>query len=264
MSFDNIFSKMTLNGGGENVNIMLMGETGVGKSTFINAIANYFRFEDFLAAIEEEITLLIPTHFSIIDEDGEEHKFEFGNDKNETLETGKAGTQSVKTYIFPIGDTHRNLCLIDTPGMGDPRGITQDEENCENILQFISGIEHLHAICFLMKPTNTRTTALFTYCVKQILSRLDKTASENIIFVFTNTRGTNYTPGDTMGVLKKMVKDIAASPPYVTIPLKDNIFSMDNEAFRILLSMQKGVSFSETVEKCCFSSWDVSAKESWR
>ncbi|CAG8821274.1 30289_t:CDS:1, partial [Racocetra persica] len=37
------------------INILLLGETGVGKSTFINAFANYLKFNSLEDAISDEI-----------------------------------------------------------------------------------------------------------------------------------------------------------------------------------------------------------------
>ncbi|RZC40591.1 hypothetical protein BDFB_005023, partial [Asbolus verrucosus] len=213
---------------------------------------------------EGELTILIPTLIAVTDENGQAYEIKQGSDKNEKQEIGAAGTQYVKTYIFPIGQTGLKLRLIDSPGIGDPRGIDQDDVNCENILHYLSGLNKLHAICFLMKPNNTRNNAFFSYCVKQILTRLDKSTSENIVFIFTNTRGSNYTPGDTLSCLNVIINDIKSRPPYVNIPLKGNIFSVDNEPFKILVAMKNDLKFNKQVEECCNQSWRISSEESWR
>lgn len=73
--------------------------------------------------------------------------------------------------------------------MGDTRGVITDEDNCENILNYINRLHQLHAICYLTKAQQSRSTVFFKYCVSQILSRLEKSACKNIIFVFTHTKG---------------------------------------------------------------------------
>nr|XP_008197555.1 PREDICTED: uncharacterized protein LOC659539 isoform X2 [Tribolium castaneum] len=249
----------------QDINILLLGETGVGKSTFINSIANYLHFKSFKKANKaEELLVLIPSLITVTNENFEQVTLTIGSDKNEFQEVGAAGTQDVKTYVFPIGGGKTRLRLIDSPGMGDPRGIEQDDINCENILAYLSQLSELHAICFLMKPTTTRKTILFEYCVKQILSRLEKSASKNIIFIFTNTRGTNYTPGDTLPCLKTVVDDIKTKPPHVDIPLKGNIFSVDNEAFRFLVAMKNNIKYDEELQQRFIDSWNKSAEECWK
>lgn len=178
----------------QEINILLLGETGAGKSTFINSVFNYLQFEEFTKAEHEHVNVMIPVSFEIPDENDVMKKVSLGskNDANEDLTTGMSATQAVKTYSF-TAKTKANkevmVRLIDTPGMGDTRGVHADEKNCENILSYINRLHHLHAICYLTKSQQSRSTVYFNYCVSQILSRLEKSAGKNIIFVFTHSKG---------------------------------------------------------------------------
>lgn len=51
----------------EEINILLLGESGVGKSTFINSFANYMKHENFEDVQQNNLRVLIPARFHIFD-----------------------------------------------------------------------------------------------------------------------------------------------------------------------------------------------------
>lgn len=121
-----------------------------------------------------------------------------------------------------------NFHLIDTPGIGDSRGIEKDKENFENILAFLTCYDKINSVVVLLKPNSSRLTVAFKFCVLELLTHLHKSLVSNIVFAFTNSRGTFYRPGDTLPVLKELLKEhkveIDLSP--------SSYFCFDNEAFR--------------------------------
>ncbi|RIB28500.1 kinase-like domain-containing protein [Gigaspora rosea] len=188
----------------EEINILLLGEVGSGKSTFINAFANYFKFNSLDDAISGEIDVLISSTFTITNEDYETKTITVVCDEDEhdmVDNVGESSTQVCGVYVFHAGNSV--IRLIDTPGIGDTRGIEYDKKNFENILQNISQHKYLNGICILLKPNNSRLNITFKFCIQELLSHLHKSAKDNIVFCFTNTRGTFFRPGDTLPVLKR-------------------------------------------------------------
>lgn len=250
------------------INILLLGETGVGKSTFINSVANYITYKYFDLAEKNKLIVLVPSIFTVQDKDNfDQHiKITGKNDSNEYLETGESATQDVKIYSFPIWKNKVTLRIIDTPGMGDTRGIEQDEINCKNILKHVEKLEYLHAICFLFRASEARRTMFFEYCFSQILGRLDKQACDKLFFLFTKTRGSNYDASETLGVLETIFSEIKKYSPDVEIPLllDSNVFCFDNEGFRCLAAQQQNVQFTDEVKKDYNKSWKTSAKNWWK
>ena len=225
----------------EELNILILGETGVGKSTWINAFINYLTFDQLDEAIAaEDLKWVIPCSFQTqIVEGGRfvQRSVRVGSHRSDEADGsgGQSATQQTSVYAVDIGSTR--VRLIDTPGIGDTRGVEQDNKNMADILRVLRSYNNLHGILILLKPNAPRLTVMFRFCIKQLLAHLHRNAVENIVFGFTNTRGSNYKPGDTFKPLEKLLSEYDA----VRMGLfEHNVYCFDSESFRYLAAQKKG------------------------
>ncbi|CAF3688940.1 unnamed protein product [Rotaria sordida] len=242
------------------INVLLLGEIGVGKSTFINAFINYLKFENLQQAEQDEPVVLIPVSSLItVGDRSDEFAVKLGNaDSNENHEQqGQSVTQQCKSYVFDLNNRLR-LRFIDTPGIGDN---TRDIKTIDHILTYINNLSHLNGICLLLKSNTAQLNVFYHLCLNQLLTYLTPTAYNNIIFCFTNTRSTLYAPGDTGLLLRKMLDDEHLN----NIPFKqENTFCFDSESFRYLVARKCGINFDEYQKQEYISSWYTSVTESVR
>ncbi|CAF4077276.1 unnamed protein product, partial [Adineta steineri] len=264
---ESLYDRLTLNESkltsDRYINILLLGECGVGKSTFINAIMNYFQFDTIEKARNGQPIALIPVAFTLTvgDEFNERH-IQYGDlDLNEDhFHPGQSFTQQCRSYIFPIGKRTK-IRFIDTPGMGDTRGFNQDDVNLQHILSFITNLSHLNAVCIFLKPNESRLNIVFRSYFTRLVGYLGENIRNNIIFCFTNTRATFFAPGNTGPVMKKML----ASHHIKNISLKKaNTFCFDNEALRYLIGLKKKVKFDDYQREEYKRSWMRSVDETVR
>ena len=244
-------------------NILLLGETGVGKSTFINALVNYLKFDTFAEAQTNGPVVVVPAKFFITtNENFKDEVIEFGTpDPTEVHNrVGQSVTQQCKTYLISIkGNAYINI--IDTPGIGDTRGSEVDEQNIQNISLAIKAAKKLTAVCILLKPNVSRTDMSFRSNLTRLLDLLDISTQKNILFCFTNTRSTSYLPGDTAPLLTKMLKTLRDDPiPYE----RSNIFCFDSESFRYLAAVKNQIPFEDHQKLEYRESWRRSVAESKR
>ena len=239
-----------------------MGKQELESQPFINGFANYLKYST-LQEAENAIEIINPvgTNFFATNNDYNDKKITIGQDENETKNVIETSTQTTKEHVFNFKKSF-NVNIIDTPGMGDTRGIEQDQKNMQNILEFLTNYEDIHGIVILLRPNITRLTTNFQYCLQELLVHFNKSAAKNILFCFTHSRSTNFKQGDTKLRLQELLKrhencsDISLN--------RDSMYYVDNEAFLFKVASQNGADFPESEHKLYEDSWIKSKEETHR
>ncbi|XP_052459286.1 uncharacterized protein LOC128017791 [Carassius gibelio] len=160
--------------------ILLVGETGVGKTTLINSMVNYLLGVKFEDKIWYEITE------------------EAAGDQSESQ------TSEITMYeVFPIRGPI-SLTIIDTPGYGDTRGLDKDLEVAENLatlFQNNDGVCEVDAVCFVTQASKNRLSDRQHYIISSILSLFGKDIVNNIVFLITHSDG--LPPTNVIGAINK-------------------------------------------------------------
>ncbi|KAM3147581.1 hypothetical protein pb186bvf_000388 [Paramecium bursaria] len=147
--------------------MIVIGETGTGKSSFINYFINHY--------------------LEVKQDDNFRYQLVTEN-KNQSQAVSQ--TQNVNIYYIKPYKGKLGLRIIDTPGFLDTKGVQQDQiitkqiENC-----FKTQVESLSTICFLIKSSACRLTPSQTYVLSAILSMFGKDIIKNFVFIFTFSDG---------------------------------------------------------------------------
>jgi len=246
----------------DDINILLLGETGIGKSTFINALANYLTYNSLEKAIEGELQAVIPASFSIMDRntfDSIDIKVGIPTETERVDGYGYSGTNECRSHVFQIGN--KNLRFIDTPGASSVQGPLQDEKYSKQIFAYVSQFEHLNAICILLRADQIRMDVSLRLIIKDLLRHLHVNSQQNIIFIFTNSRSTYYKPGSTKKLLQTLLSDIKNESNKEIPFIMENSFMLDNEAFRYLATRKNLVSLNIDDLNDASRSWEFSIQE---
>lgn len=155
-------------------NIMIIGETGVGKSTWIHCFINYM----------QSIQLEENERYYLFDEKSLQEEYEKKHGKK--LE-GCSVTDVPAIYNIEASNLFKNpIRLIDTAGFGDTRGPEYDEKITEDIRNLFEGseIETLNAVCLIFKANQTRSTDRLKMVMNKLFSLFGKEIKNNIIIIF--------------------------------------------------------------------------------
>ena len=154
--------------------LLVVGATGAGKSTLINAMVNYI--------------------MGVTWED--DFRFKLAID-DPNVSTSQSQTKYITAYTFyPMegsGLTYK-FTIIDTPGFGDTEGLKRDKIITQQIKEFFSipppdGIEHLDGIGFVTQSSLARLTPTQEYIFSSVLSIFGKDLSKNIFMMVTFADG---------------------------------------------------------------------------
>ena len=153
--------------------IMVVGSTGSGKTTTVNAMINHVLGvqwkDDFRLKMIHELS-------------SNQGAGTIGNQAH-------SQTQFVSCYTLPYMEGFKipyNLTIVDTPGFGDTRGIKHDKVITEQIRRFFNakgseGIDHVDAICFMaQRAGNATLTATQQYVLGRILAVFGKDMKKNV------------------------------------------------------------------------------------
>ncbi|KAN0045553.1 hypothetical protein ACTA71_005931 [Dictyostelium dimigraforme] len=185
-------------------NVFLMGETGSGKSSFINLITNYCRKGEL-----RKLKISIPTKFHRATE-------EFNSSENDITDSKTSKTTQCMCYTFDMGDFILNI--IDSPGLNDTRGPQQDEANIQLILKTIADLGEISAIVIIVNGTTARLTVNLNHVLVRIKGNLPDSVVKSLCFVLTNCW--DYDSNFDLSSLQEFLK-----------PDNSNVFYVNNSIF---------------------------------
>ncbi|XP_051970661.1 uncharacterized protein LOC127634937 isoform X2 [Xyrauchen texanus] len=147
--------------------ILMVGETGTGKTTLINTMIN------FILRVQREDKVW----------------FEITDDKSD----GKAQSQTsdVTVYDLYLQESSVDLTIIDTPGYGETCGIENDDKIAMKLLSLSKSAEvhEIDAVCLVIDATQTRLSDRQRYIFDAVQSLFGKDIAENIVLLFTHSTG---------------------------------------------------------------------------
>ena len=180
--------------------MLLIGETGSGKTSFLNLVSN-----------------MQQVHKIGYEKSAKSFR-KFNNIKYEKQAARKMESATIGSNLYEVQFDGVKIQIIDTPGFGDTRGLDVDKKNVKDIVTKVNEVDYMHCICFLINGRQARVTTQFQYIASEIAAVLPKMSVKNVIVVCTNSREEEDSNID----IKELTTFLSEEIP------KDHVFYLDN------------------------------------
>jgi len=166
------------------ISILLVGETGVGKTTFLNSFINF----------------ILKVNYS------DNFRYLLVNEADSKC---KSQTKTVNIYHIKSHNSYPPIKIIDTPGFGDTSGIEFDKKIAKMIFEKFKEIKELSSVCIICKYNEGRFDYSQRYIYNFIINLFGKDMAENFMILFSFC--------DVGEVLSKQIFEEKNSPFYQII-----------------------------------------------
>ncbi|XP_048030515.1 uncharacterized protein LOC125257817 isoform X3 [Megalobrama amblycephala] len=205
--------------------ILMVGETGTGKTTLINVMINY------MLGVQREDKVW----------------FEITDDQSDRTSV-HSQTSRITVYGFYLQESPIHLTIIDTPGYGDTRSIEVDKQIAESLLSLCKsaeGVCEIDTVCLVIRATQNRLSDRQIYIFDAVQSLFGRDIAENIVLLFTHSTGAR--PKDVLMAVKKAKIKCAVNDK--------------NQPVYFLFDNCQENTFHEEYEMVQEQSWNLSFKE---
>ncbi|KAA0711791.1 hypothetical protein E1301_Tti019106 [Triplophysa tibetana] len=149
--------------------VLLVGETGTGKTTLINTMINY------MCGVKREDKIW----FEITDDQSKET-------------SAQSQTSDITVYGVYIKEILIDLTIIDTPGYEDTRDIRSHQKIANNLLNLFrsdDGLSEINAVCLVVNASQTRLSESQQNAFDAVQSLFSRDIAENFVLFFTHSSG---------------------------------------------------------------------------
>lgn len=172
----------------KHIKVAVVGRTGAGKTTCINSFANHY----YGLGYYDERKIAITQNFELIDSSNNakvkfklECNFPEFMSKQTDIDSNQTNSQTQRSNIYTFSGNGPTLSLIDTPGIGDPRGLEQDKLNVKLIVNGVKKLGEFHGICLVHKSSDAKKDVMVKYLIDEMKGILTKDCKDNFIVCST-------------------------------------------------------------------------------